>query len=110
MFAVTTSNFFNEIDVVLVPNSGITIEALHFGKPCFYLPNHDPFKHDYYGFISFGILPTYSLKLFSSPEKINHYFNDIWLKKYEKFDATIQYSHSQMCHNVKTAIDKLISS
>ncbi len=79
------NRFFGDVDVVLVPNSGVAVEALHHGCPTFYLPGADPFPDDYYGFVAEGILPVFSLGALDDPTA---FFDAEWQKRFTEYDES----------------------
>lgn len=86
------SNYLKDIDVLLVPTSGVAIEALHQGIPTFFVDGIDNQPYDYYGFIGDKILHELNLKTFRSfADAVNFYDKD-WLNKFSDYDETVNTS------------------
>lgn len=85
----TADAFFDQVDVVLVPNSGVTIEALHRGRPTFYTPRADDIPDDYYGFVANGILPEFRTEMFDDREAMLAFFDDAWQARFGEQDETV---------------------
>ena len=85
----TADAFFDQVDVVLVPNSGVTIEALHCGRPTFYTPKADDIPDDYYGFVANGILPEFRTELLDDREAMLAFFDDAWQTRFGEQDETV---------------------
>ncbi|MEE1877665.1 hypothetical protein [Altererythrobacter litoralis] len=79
-------DFFAAVDIVLVPNSGVAIEALHFGKPTFFTTGADAFRDDYYGFVVGGILPVFSAESLNAP---TDFFDGGWKGRFLYHDETM---------------------
>lgn len=79
-------DFFAQADIALVPNSGVAIEALHYGCPTFFVPGADPFPDDYYGFVAEGLLPVFSVKSLNVP---TIFFDAAWQDRFLYYDETL---------------------
>lgn len=82
----SASDFFSQTDIVLVPNSGVAIEALHCGRPTYFVPSADPFPDDYYGFVASKLLPVFSLESLDEP---NTFFDVSWRERFLYHDETL---------------------
>lgn len=84
--------FFEGLDITLVPNSGVAIDALHCGCPAFFVRGMDAIPDDYYGFVEAEILPEFSMEYLESYGKVNAFFNIKWRERYKAFDETVKKS------------------
>ena len=91
----SVANFVDACDIVLVPNSGVAIEALHLGKPTCYTPNVDFISYDYYGFVRAGVLPIFSPEILDDPAKLVAFFGEDWRRRYSDYDPTAEVSLSE---------------
>lgn len=85
----TADAFFDQVDVVLVPNSGVTIEALHRGRPTFFTPGADDLPNDYYSFVARGILPEFCVDLLADRERLLAFFDAEWQVRFGDHDETV---------------------
>ena len=81
--------FFDQVDVVLVPNSGVTIEALHRGRPTFFTPGTDDLPDDYYGFVANGILPEFRAEVLEDRAASLSFFDAEWQIRFGQHDETV---------------------
>lgn len=81
--------FLDDVDVILVPNSGFAVDALHAGKVTLFVPGLDTAIDDYYGFVRNQILPVYNQGFLDSPEALASFFDDAWETRFAKLDATV---------------------
>lgn len=82
-------SFFEDVNVVLVPNSGVAIESLHCGKPTFYVPGMDQIKADYYGFVEAKIVPVLEEFDMEALKRFSSFFDDNWIERYRVYDETV---------------------
>ena len=82
-------DFLDAIDIALVPNSGVAIEALHNGRPTFYISHADDLAYDYYRFVEKGIIPEFSVEDLSRPEKLIEFFDSEWQTRFSDHDETV---------------------
>lgn len=87
--AADISEFSRQFDVALVPNSGVTIELLHFGIPVMYVSGTDFIKDDYYGFVRDKIVPAFDPAWLEDPQKLRSFFGEEWKKRFAFFDQTL---------------------
>lgn len=87
-----TKSYFNGIDFSLVPNSGVTIESLHYGCPTFYVSGLDEIQDDYYGFVSEGVVPRFEFHYLDSEERILAPFANGWSNKFRNYDELVANS------------------
>lgn len=102
------SNFLDEVDLVLVPNSGVAIECLHHGIPTFYTPGVDEVPDDYYGFVKKGVLPVLGdadLNLGS----VREFFNEAWEEIFSEYDLTVEKSLEECRRSVYVEFLKLLA-
>lgn len=85
----TADAFFDQVDVVLVPNSGVTIEALHRGCPTFFTPGADDIPDDYYGFVANGIVPEFRAELLDDRDAMLAFFDNAWKIRFGEQDETV---------------------
>ncbi|WP_421706219.1 hypothetical protein [Alloalcanivorax xenomutans] len=97
------SDFFEAVDLVVVPNSGVAIESLHNGKPTFYLPGSDYIEDDYYGFVAAGVIPSIDVGMSCDSERIEKFFNDAWAETYGRYDETAKRTIPEMRSEVRKA-------
>ncbi|MGI1671154.1 MAG: hypothetical protein K6L74_12635 [Neptuniibacter sp.] len=102
------SEFVKNVDIALVPSSGVAIELLHSGVPTFYVEGLDDLPVDYYGFVEDGILPLLDMNYFPSVGSINSFFGDDWKAKYASYDATVLNSIESMQKNVAVSFQKIV--
>ena len=100
--------YLMEVDVILVPNSGVCIECLHHGKPAFYLPHADKYATDNYGFLSAGILPIFDIAKLADADALNAPFDGAWRTRFSRFDATESNSVEEMEGEVRRAVGRLL--
>jgi hypothetical protein len=81
--------FFANVDMVLTPNSGVTIESMHYGRPTFYAPGTDTITDDYYGFVAEGLVPVFSEKSLAAPAV---FFDAEWKSRFKIYDETTMSS------------------
>lgn len=98
----TADAFFDQVDIVLVPNSGMTIEALHRGRPTFFTPGADDIPDDYYGFVANGIVPEFRAELLDDRDAMLAFFEDAWQTRFGEHDETM---HSPLEAARKTVAD-----
>lgn len=84
----SAADFFSLVDIVLGPNSGVLIEALHCGKPTFFTPGTDDVGGDYYGFVRERIVPVFDPKDLGCAEALTSFFDEQWRERYCLYDAT----------------------
>jgi hypothetical protein len=101
--------FFDDVDIVLVPNSGVTIEALHSGRPTFFIPDADQLPNDYYGFVFGGIVPIFRIDALASPDRLMSFFDDSWIKRFSYYDETVNSSQAAACSQVAVNFKILLS-
>jgi len=96
-------DFFAAMDIALVPNSGVTIEALHYGRPTFFVPGTDMLPDDYYGFVAEGILPVFSQYVLKGPTA---FFDSAWQNRFAQYDETavtpLTELHAEACRAFMT--------
>jgi hypothetical protein len=105
----SAEDFFANVDVVLVPNSGVTIAALHFGCPTYFTPGLDSLPEDYYGFVAQGILPVYRPEIFADCDALLSFFDDGWLSRFSDLDETVNTPVATAQKNVELAFLKLLA-
>ncbi len=81
--------FFANVDMVLTPNSGVTIESMHYGRPTFYVPGTDTITDDYYGFVAEGLVPVFSKESLAAPAA---FFDEEWKNRFKIYDETTMSS------------------
>lgn len=96
-------------DLVLVPNSGVAVEALHLGHPTYFVPGLDMITQDYYGFQAAGILPEFSFDRVDEPATLTAPFDDAWREAFRKFDATVTQKIIEMEAAIQNALGAMIS-
>lgn len=105
--------FLEEVDIVLVPNSGVAVEALHRGRPTFYTDGMDQLPSDYYGFVGEGVLPEFRMQYLDDPNAILAHFDEIWQHRFAKYDATVESSitstHKRVCEAVIGLLEEVDS-
>lgn len=82
-------DFLNDVDLVVVANSGFAVEALHAGKVTLFKADLDTGVYDYYGFVRNRILPEYSPDVLSSPETFSGFFDEAWEARFSMLDGTV---------------------
>lgn len=97
-------------DLVLVPNSGVAVEALHLGHPTYFVPDSDLIAEDHYGFQAAGIIPTFDLSSLDVPERLVDPFDAKWRDAFSCFDATCSGSIRTMEEAVRGALEELLIS
>lgn len=100
--------FFDQVDIVLVPSSGVAIEALHRGRPTFYTPGVDDLPTDYYNFVAEGILPEFGPAVLSGRRPLLAFFTSDWEKRFERYDETVHRSISAARDGVLKAFSRLL--
>lgn len=102
------AEFFNMVDIVLVPNSGVAIEALHSGRPTFFTPGVDGLPDDYYGFVADGVVPVFRTGDLDYPERLMAFFNDAWVGRFSNHDETVnqtqQEAHARVCQSFSSLL------
>lgn len=98
-------DFFAKVDIALVPNSGVAIESMHYGRPTFFLPGMDALPHDYYGFVSAGVLPNFSIKVFDAPTA---FFDSAWKSRFKSYDETVFTSLTSLRAEVEGVFTRLL--
>ncbi|MEO9599265.1 hypothetical protein [Parasphingorhabdus sp.] len=98
------ASFLDSVDIVLVPSSGVTIEALHRGKPTFYTDGMDELPEDYYGFVAEGILPKFDLTVLDDSDLIAAHFDAVWKARFVRYDATVDSAVASAHQSVANAI------
>lgn len=78
-------DFFASVDIALVSNSGVAIEAMHYGRPTFFVQGADSLPDDYYGFVADGVLPIFSVETLNAPTL---FFDAAWQKRFAQYDET----------------------
>lgn len=87
--AMPIESFLDQCDIVLVPNSGVAIEALHHGRPTFHLTGTDDVADDYYGFVASGVVPRFDRATLRSRDTVLAAFRaDEWGDRFARYDAT----------------------
>lgn len=104
----TADTFFDQVDVVLVPNSGVAIEALHRGRPTFFTPGADDIPDDYYGFVANGILPEFRAELLDDRDSLLDFFNAEWQLRFGEQDETVHTPLASARKKVREAFMQLI--
>lgn len=104
----TADVFFDQADVVLVPNSGVTIEALHRGRPTFFTPGADDIPNDYYGFVANGILPEFRAELLDDRDALLAFFDAEWQLRFGEQDETVHTPLADAREKVGEAFMELI--
>lgn len=84
------SAFFRDVDLVLVPNSGVAVESLHSGKVTLFTPGADMLVDDYYHYLEKGILPVFKPDLLEQPSKLRAFFDAAWEKRFSLMDETVR--------------------
>lgn len=102
--------FLEKCDIILVPNSGVTIECLHKGKPTYYVSGTDDIEDDYYGFVAEGILPRFAPEIFTNPGLICAAFDADWRLRFAKYDPTIETSLESLRLRTGEAFRRLMPS
>jgi len=105
----SAADYFGAVDLVLAPNSGVTVEALHFGRPTFFTPKVDKVEADYYGFAKGGVVPVFEVDALDRPERLHLFFEDAWLHRYAAFDETVHYSPEEARSLVASAFVRLLT-
>ncbi len=95
--------------MVLSPNSGIAIEALHSGTPTFYTLGSDYLPDDYYGFVADGIIPVFDIALLDRPDQMCAFFNDAWKNVFARHDETMSSSPAEMKEEVRASFNQLLN-
>ncbi|HEY0594177.1 hypothetical protein, partial [Sphingopyxis sp.] len=106
--AALVSDFLDACDIVLVPNSGVTIECLHKGKPTFYVSGTDEIEDDYYGFVADAILPRFDQELLQRGSDIAAWFDADWEARFARYDATIEKPIEQLKRDAGKAFLHLV--
>lgn len=88
----SADSFFEDVDLVLVPNSGVAIESLHHGRPTFYVSGMDQIKTDYYGFVEAKVIPVLQKFDLSALWGLRDFFDDSWVDRYHVYDETVHGS------------------
>jgi hypothetical protein len=104
----TADAFFDNVDVVLVPNSGVTIEALHRGRPTFFTAGMDKVPDDYYGFVENNILPKFKAELLDNREALLAFFDADWQTRFGEYDDTVYKTPSAARIMTSAAFQQLI--
>lgn len=104
-----SSDFFSSVDIVLVPNSGVSIEALHNGRPTFFTPGADDLPDDYYGFVAKGIIPIFNSDSLSKKDILTSFFDDAWESRFSFYDESVYSSKSVSSNCVGDAFLELLS-
>lgn len=99
------AKYCDSCDVIVVPTSGVALEVLHLGVPVLYAANKNAFDYDGYGFVAEGILPDATTNI-SDLDSAILYFDADWLKRFMRFDATI--NRGQNTDDVHYAMHQLI--
>ncbi len=84
-----TVDTWNEFDLHLAGNSGVIVDALHFGVPTAYCKDLDDLSFDYYGFLSEKIVIEYDSKFLSDVREINLFYGMEWRGRFSEFDSTV---------------------
>lgn len=103
-----TREFFDKVDIVLVPNSGIAVESLHFGKPTFFIPKTDSVAEDYYGFVKKGITPLFDIGDLQEGARVLRPFDEKWKERFKEFDETAKTSLGQLHETVANSFNSLL--
>jgi len=85
----SVSDFLASCDLILAPNSGVAIEALHLGKPCLYTPGMDYMAYDYYGFVQSGVTPVFQTSMLDRPGELMAFFGPAWRDRFSAYDQTL---------------------
>lgn len=99
---------FDQVDMVLVPSSGVAIEALHCGRPTFYTPDVDDLPTDYYSFVAEGILPLFDFSVLTGRGALLAFFNSDWEMRFERYDQTLYQSIAAARGEVNKAFSRLL--
>lgn len=105
----TADGFFRTVDIVLVPNSGVTIESLHSGRPTFYVPKMDFLPDDYYGFVKNGVIPIFKSNDIQFLSRMMAFFDESWVKRFSYYDETVNKTHIEASSQVGEAFFELLS-
>lgn len=102
------SQFFERVDIILVPNSGIAIESLHSGKVTYYEEEIDNIASaDHYGFVEARILQKFKISYLDDIYSNISFFDQEWKNRYSRYDLTISTSFETMKENVAYCFDAL---
>lgn len=104
----SVSEFFEAVDLVLVPNSGVTIEALRSGRPTFFTPGADYLPNDYYGFVADRIVPVFQNSDLGNPCQLMAFFDEDWLERFGVYDETVNNTHLAACTRVGLSFLELL--
>ena len=96
-------------DIVLVDNSGATIESLHLGCPTFQVLGIDYTIDTGYSFHSESILPTFTPDILDFPQKVSSLFSGSWIETFSKYDATCTSSIRKMEATVRFSLEKILA-
>jgi len=107
---MSAAAYFESVDLVLAPNSGIIVEALHSGRPTFYTPQVDKVGVDYYGFAQAGIVPVFNISDLDCPNRLSEFFDDAWISRYSAYDETVSCSSDEAGRKVAAAFESLMNS
>ncbi|MBX7460386.1 hypothetical protein [Qipengyuania huizhouensis] len=102
------ASFLDEVDIVLVPNSGVAMEALHRGRPTFFTDGMDELPSDYYGFVEEGVLPEFRMQFLEDAGAAMAHFDASWKARFANHDATVESSIVSAKERVAKAITKLL--
>ncbi|MEO1488083.1 MAG: hypothetical protein AAFR88_01425 [Pseudomonadota bacterium] len=102
--------FLEAVDLVLVPNSGVAIEALHQGRPTFYTDGMDEIQSDYYRFVAEGILPEFSVTALDDPAGLDAFFDASWKARFARHDATVNFTIQDAREAVASSFASLIEA
>lgn len=90
----SSSDFFSSVDIVLVPNSGVSIEALHNGCPTFFTPGADDLPDDYYELVAKRIIPVFNSDALREKDVLTSFFDDDWESRFSFYDESVNSSRS----------------
>ncbi|MDQ0564867.1 hypothetical protein GRI55_14555 [Erythrobacter citreus] len=100
--------FANLNDIVIVPNSGICLELLHYGVPVSYQAGLDALGHDLYGFVKSRIVIERAEKVLPTPEDLKAFYDYNWRHRFKNYDATQFTSPEEMLSDVSSALKIVI--
>jgi|TARA_A100001391_G_scaffold184988_4_gene153286 hypothetical protein len=102
-------SFFSQVDLALVPNSGVAIEALHLGCPSFYVRDTDFLVDDYYGFVREGIVPRFIEDFLEDRDRANMEFSEEWASRFSEYDQTVNVDPNIACNQIALTIADHVS-
>ena len=98
-----------EADLFVCGNSSVALEILLCGTPVTYYDELDAIEHDYYEFVSNGVIPEISIDQPIDKDHIVNHYSGKWREKAIDYDLSFAMSDERISRRVENGLKMLLN-